>query len=126
MRHIESLSIWLQGKISTTHTLLKVVSEITNSINKRKHSIGVFIDLRFILLTQLDRQLLCKKLEFYGIRGVAYQLMKGYLSIRTQYVSYEGHTSELLPILCGVPQCSILGPLLFTIYVNTNRDSRHQ
>ena len=40
-----------------------------------------------------------------------------YLSNRTQYVSYEGHTSELLPILCGVPRCTILGPLLFTIYV---------
>ena len=40
-----------------------------------------------------------------------------YLSNRTQYVSYEGHKSELLPILCGVPHCSILGPLLFTIYV---------
>ena len=104
-------------KMFTTHALVKVVSEITNSLNKRKHSIGVFIDLQKAFDT-VDHQLLCTKLEFYGIRGVAYQWIRSYLSNRTQYVSYEGHKSELLPIQCGVPQGSILGPLLFTIYVN--------
>ena len=97
-------------KMSTTQALVKVVSEITNSLNKRKHSIGVFIDLQKAFDT-VDHQLLCTKLEFYGIRGVAYQWIKSYLSNRTQYVSYEGHKSELLPIQCGVPQGSILGPL---------------
>ena len=106
-----------RGKMSTTHALVKVVSEITNSLNKRKHSIGVFIDLQKAFDT-VDHQLLCTKLEFYGIRGVAYQWIRSYLSNRTQYVSYEGHKSEFLPIKCGVPQGSILGPLLFTIYVN--------
>ena len=65
----------------------------------------------------VDHQLLCTKPEFYGISGVAYQWIRSYLSNRKQYVSYEGHKSELLPIQCGVPQGSILGPLLFTIYV---------
>ena len=97
--------------------LVKVVSEITNSLNKRKHSIGVFIDLQKAF-DSVDHQLLCTKLEFYGIRGVAYQWIRSYLSNRTEYVSYEGHKSELLPIQCGIPQGSILGPLLFTIYVN--------
>ena len=103
--------------MSTTHALVKVVSEITNSLNKRKHFIGEFIDLQKAFDT-VDHQLLCTKLEFYGIRGVAYQWIRSYLSNRTQYVSYEGHKSELLPIQCGVPEGSILGPLLFTIYVN--------
>ena len=53
--------------MSTTHALVKVVSEITNSLNKRKHSIGVFIDLQKAFNT-VDHQLLCTKLEFYGIR----------------------------------------------------------
>ena len=90
---------------------------MTNSLNKRKHSIGVFIDLQKAFDT-VDHQLLCTKLELYGIRGVAYQWIRSYLSNRTQYVTYEGHKSELLPIQCGVPQGSILCPLLFTIYVN--------
>ena len=58
------------------------------------------------------------KLELYGIRGVAYQWIRSYLSNRTQYVSYEGPKYEYFPIQCGVPQGSILGPLLFTINVN--------
>ena len=104
--------------MSTTHALVKVVSEITNSLNKRKHSIGVvIIDIQKAFDT-VDHQLLCTKLEFYGIRGVAYQWIRSYLSNRTQYVSYEGHKSELLPIQCGVPQGSILGPLLLQYYVN--------
>ena len=118
MRHIESLSVWVQGGgHSTTHALVKVQSEITHSLNKQKHSIGVFIDLQKAFDT-VDPQLLCTKLEFYGIRGVAHQWIRSYLSNRMQYVSYEGHKSELLPIQCGVPQGSILDPLMFTIYVN--------
>ena len=66
----------------------------------------------------VDQQLLCTKLKLYRIRGVAYQWIRSYLSNRKQYVSYEWHKSERLPIQCGVPQGSILGPLLFTIYVN--------
>ena len=80
--------------MSTTHALVKVVSEITNSINKRKHSSGVFVDLQKAFDT-VNNQLLCTKLVFYGIRGVAYQWISSYLSNRTQYVSYEGHKSEL-------------------------------
>ena len=63
----------------------------------------------------LPQVTLCTKLEIYG---VAYQWLRSYLSNTTQYVSYEGHKSELLSIQCGVPQGSILGLLLFTIYVN--------
>ena len=86
---------------STTHTVVKVVYEVTNSLNKRKHSIGVFFDLQKAFDT-VDHQLLYTKLELYGIRGVAYQWIRSYLSNRTQYVSYEGHKSELLPLQWGV------------------------
>ena len=54
----------------------------------------------------------------YGIRGNAFKLLKSYLTGRIQYVIYDGVQSVTLPIKCGVPQGSILGPLLFICSMN--------
>ena len=59
-----------------------------------------------------------KKLFAYGIRGTALKLLESYLTDRTKYVIYDGMQSTTLPISCGVPQGSILGPLLFIITMN--------
>ena len=85
-------------------------------------SCGVFIDLEKAFDT-VNHKILLKKLEFYGIRGKSNQWFASYLSNRQQCVKLDGKKSSLLDISCGVPQGSILGPLLFLIYINDMKNS---
>ena len=66
----------------------------------------------------LDRSILLNKLECYGFRDIVLEWFKSYLSIRKQYVVLEKCESQTMAIRCGVHQGSILGPLLFLLYVN--------
>ena len=66
----------------------------------------------------MNHKILLQKLEHYGIRGKVLDWFRSYLSGRSHYVVVNGHSSEILPLSCGVPQGSVLGPLLFLIYVN--------
>ena len=78
---------------------------------------GIFIDLQKVFDT-VNHRILLQKLERYGIRGIALQWFQSYLHNRKQFVLVNGHSSRLSNITCGVPQGSVLGPLLFLIYIN--------
>ena len=88
----------------------------TENGNKNK-IMGIFLDLSKAF-DIIDHDILLYKLHNYGIRGTAYNWLKSYLSDRQQYTIIGDSTSNVMSVSIGVPQGSILGPLLFLIYVN--------
>ena len=106
-----------QPNLSTELAILELQDRLTNIMNNKECCVGVFMDLSKAFDT-LDHTILLNKLNHYGIRGTALDWFKNYLNGRNQYVCIDGVDSTKLPITCGVPQGSILGPLLFLIYIN--------
>ena len=102
---------------NTKGALIKFINTIQNGIDRGRKTGAVYIDLKKAFDT-VDYKILFIKLQKYGIRGIALEWFKSYLSNRKQFIEYNEVKSSFGDIKCGVPQGSNLGPLLFLIYVN--------
>ena len=103
--------------VSTQHAILDIVNTILQNMDNGKFSCGVFIDLKKAFDT-VNHEILLAKLENYGIRGVINSWFRSYLTDRKQTTEVNNVVSEAEMTLCGVPQSSVLGPLLFLMYIN--------
>ena len=102
---------------STYMALVLLLDKIVKALENGEYVIGIFLDFSKAFDT-VDHNILLKKLEYYGIRGVCLDWFKIYLTVRKQYVTYNGIPSSTKLIQYGVPQGSILGPLMFLLYIN--------
>ena len=111
-------------KHSTIHPILHFLNSIadTNDLPSKNITLGLFLDLSKAFDT-INHEILLKKLDHYGIRGLSNTWLKSYLTNRKQYTHICNTNSQYKDVKCGVPQGSILGTLLFLIYINDIKHS---
>ena len=108
---ISNKQFGFRSNYSTNHALVSITERIKSLLD----------DTQFVCEKAFDtvnHEILCDKLNYYGLRGNINKLIQSYLTNRKQFVSINGQDSEIRDINCGVPQGSSLGPLLFLIYIH--------
>ena len=108
-----------RAKHSTIHPIIHLLNDCAeaNNNNPKKFTMSIFCDLSKAF-DVISHKIILQKLNFYGLRGVVNDWFSSYLTNRTQYVEINNNKSGVEYIKCGVPQGSILGPLLYLLYVN--------
>jgi hypothetical protein len=114
---ISDFQFGFRSNHSTLHPMLHFMNKITNSLEKKEHVIAIFCDLRKAF-DCCNHKILVSKLSKMGIKGRELLWFQKYLFGRKQYVAINDSFSEMSEITIGVPQGSILGPILFLIYIN--------
>lgn len=121
--HLESQNIFykhqygFRKKHSSYMALMQLIDHVLTAKDKGEYSLGIFLDLSKAFDT-VNYNILLKKLEHYGFHGNTLKWLHSYVHNRQQYVSVNGTVSHKTSVITGVPQGSILGPLLFLIYMN--------
>ena len=102
---------------STEYAITQLINQINNDFENNEFTIGIFIDLSKAFDT-VEHRILLKKLIHYGVKGNNIRWFESYLTNRKQFLSFNDKNTNFANITCGVPQGSILRPLLFLIYVD--------
>jgi hypothetical protein len=106
-----------QSKKCTSDAVVKLVESIYESFNNKSHALSIFVDFKKAF-DIVNHKILIRKLQAYGIRGLPLNWFENYLENRKQYVRIGSSHSNTKSINIGIPQGSVIGPIMFILYIN--------